>query len=348
MAEFLNRAATVDIRAELAKAPEPELTPEAFDGGDGGAGQPDTDAHKAPPPAAKPETEAAKPEPEADADDLTDAAGKPLPPDEARKIALRRERQRAKELETQLAAERETKARMEERWRTMQDMAAAQWQEEQARARQPAADADPEPDRYADPIGHNEWALRQQGAKIAAFEQDAQRRQAAEQEQRQFQAVRGAFAAKAAEFAAKEPAFKEAYDHLTQSRFNELVMMGFEPNVAQQTILREEAIIVAQWLQRGENPAAKAFELAKLRGYAPKAPEPPAAVAQPGAEKVKLQAERNAAAASLSAAGGAPPDNGLSLEDIARLPPDEFRKRMAGDGWAKMVGGRAPRMFGGR
>ena len=347
MAEFLNREASIDIRAELAKAPEPELTPEAFDGGDGSAGQPDTDAHKAQTPAAKPETEAAKAEPEAEADDLTDAAGKPLPPDEARKIALRRERQRAKELETQLAEARETKARMEERWRTMQEMAAAQWQQEQAQ--QPAQNADPEPDRYADPIGHNEWALRQQRAELDALKAQTQQRQAMDHEQRQFQAVRGAFAAKAAEFAAKEPAFKEAYDHLTQSRFNELVMMGFEPNAAQQTILREEAIIVAQWLQRGENPAAKAFELAKLRGFAPKAPEPPPAPAvQPGVEKVKLQAERNAAAASLSAAGGAPPDNGLSLEDIARLPPDEFRKRMAGDGWAKMVGGRAPRMFGGR
>lgn len=347
MAEFLNREASIDLRAELAKAPEPELTPESFDGGDGEAGAPETDARRAPEPAVKPAAEPAKPDAE-EPDDLTDAAGKPLPPDEARKIALRRERQRARELETQLATERETKARMEERWRTMQDMAAAQWQADQQQAAQTAPQADPEPDRYADPIGHNEWALRQQGAKLAALEAQTQQRQAVENEQRQFQAVRGAFAAKAAEFAAKEPAFKDAYDHLTQSRFNELVMMGFQPAVAQQTILREEAIIVAQWLQQGQDPAAKAFELAKLRGFAPKAPEPPVPAPQPGVEAVKLQQTRTAAAASLSAASGAPPDNGLSLEDIARLPPDEFRKRMSGDGWAKMIGGRAPRRFGGR
>ena len=46
MAEFLNREAGIDLRAELAKAPEPELTPEAFDGGDGEAGAPDTDARR--------------------------------------------------------------------------------------------------------------------------------------------------------------------------------------------------------------------------------------------------------------------------------------------------------------
>ena len=73
MAEFLNREAGIDLRAELAKAPEPELTPEAFDGGDGEAGAPDTDARRAPEPESKTAAEPAKPDAE-EPDDLTDAA----------------------------------------------------------------------------------------------------------------------------------------------------------------------------------------------------------------------------------------------------------------------------------
>jgi hypothetical protein len=134
--------------------------------------------------------------------------------------------------------------------------------------------------------------LKNPKQKVPAYEEDPleninQRLAQAEQERQQYQQQLMAqhqeqqfishYANAAQEFEKTEPNFKAAYNHLIDSRYRELTAYGFSPEEANKTIADEEKWMVGAAFNKGQNPAAQLFNLAKMRGYNPN----PAAPATP-------------------------------------------------------------------
>lgn len=174
---------------------------------------------------------------------------------------------------------------------------------------QPEQQPEAEPDPEQDPIG----ALKRQQAEIAAFKQAQERQQFETQ-------VWTAYQQNAQQFAAKTADFKDAYNHLINSRAEEYRALGYAEEQIQPLIRGDEFNIAVAAMQQGKSPAEVLYGYAKARGYQSKAaapvpaptPTPPPLTVDPKLEKAKADA-----ATSLST-GGKPPANELSIDDALK------------------------------
>lgn len=132
-----------------------------------------------------------------------------------------------------------------------------------------------------DPLENTNQRLAQIEQQRETDDQNAQ----AQQREQQFMNV---YAQSAQQFAATEPTFQSAYNHLIDSRYRELTAYGFSPEEANKTITDEEKWMVGAALNKGQNPAAQLFALAKMRGFnaTPPVPQPPV---QGGTNTQKLE-----------------------------------------------------------
>lgn len=197
----------------------------------------------------------------------------------------------------------------------------------QAPAGQPQQPEGP-PDAEEDPIGALKYAMKVQQDFI-----EQTRRQTTEAQMMQ------AYQAGAQQFAATKPDFPAAYNHLIQSRANEL---RATPGVTDQQIAwqlrQDEMAMVQAAVQAGRNPAELAYEYARARGYvpgtAPAAPKPPvvapAAPAQPVTPAPALAA-RSAASNPISGGGKAPTAE-LTAQSLLEMSGKEFDKN-----WEKFM-----------
>jgi hypothetical protein len=187
-------------------------------------------------------------------------------------------------------------------------------------------DKDPEPDKDSDPLGHLEWRNRRLENTVNELKtgrQQEQRVTAAEQEEQQ---VYGTFSADLERAAAADPAFADAFVHLRETRYRELgfiyadidildtaqvaSLSGAEQAALSQNIKKafyNEQIMVARGaLQAGKSPAKVVENLARARGFVPKA-----AAAAPDA----------AAAAAAATNGAAKPRNGAAAPARVEAAP---------------------------
>jgi hypothetical protein len=242
-------------------------------------------------------------------------------------------------------------------------------------------DTDPEPDKDADPLGHLDWRNRQLEKTVAELQSGRQQEQqvsAAEQEERQ---VYGTFSAAVEREAGADPTFADAFVHLRETRYRELgfiyadidindpaqvaTLTGQEQAELSENIKRSfynEQIMVARGaMKAGKNPAKVVANLARARGFVPKAAapaapvadaDPPAAAAKPGngaapparpapaaqgtvSDQLEQIRQNAAASRSLSDAGGSPGGD-LTPERIANMPEDEFEELLASMPKAKL------------
>lgn len=160
---------------------------------------------------------------------------------------------------------------------------------------------------------------------------------AAEQEKREVawrdDLVR-AYQVDAAQFESRTPDFKEAYNHLLQSRAQELIALGYDdPQAVHQALLADEFAVAQMALQSRRSPAEVIYNLARQRGYAKGA----------GSARDRLDtiARGQAAGKSLAGAGGGGSDSEMSAEALLRMPMDEF------EAWCTKNPARAKRIMGG-
>jgi len=273
-----------DFAAEVAKVAEAEVKPA-----------------EAAPPAPEPalEPEASAPQAEADAPQAPAAATaepKEKEPDKFVPIAA-------------LHAEREERKKREQDFQNLMEAFKGLQQQIQAPPQEEQAfdplDADPSTDPFTVIQG-----LQQ---KLRQFEDGA--RQASEVEQ-----VKTAYLGTIRQAVTTDSSFQDAYNYLVQSRLGELTAMGMNPLAANETIKAEELHLARTSFMNGRNPAEVILGYAKARGYAPKSkqPDPP-----PPAEQVQKLNEKAAAATSISA-GGKPPQNDMSIADMANLKGAAF------------------------
>lgn len=231
------------------------------------------------------------------------------------------ERARAEAAETALNEMREKFARGDERLRVLNEA----FQGRQAASAQPAAEAPKVPTPEEDIFG----AYHALKAEFDALKGGVNQQTEAQRVEREQREVLTDYQTDARRFMAAEPTFGEAYNHLVQSRAQELALAGVPQDKVLAEVAREELEIAAACRRAGVSPAERIFAMAKIRGFVAKAPEP-AAPATPAAsaETATQKAERIAAGQagpgkSLSAAGGAPAGE-VTLETLAGMSEKDF------------------------
>lgn len=211
--------------------------------------------------------------------------------------------------------------------------------------------ADDIPDPEVDPLGYLKWDQQQ---KIADRQRQAQAGQQQTEQQRQqqeWQRFQSDYRARAQEFAATNPDFGDAYQHVMASRAKELQALGYDENTILATMQQEEANAAWTAMQQGVNPAERLMEVAKLRGWAAKSGNPaPAGQEQQqeqrprdpntgkfveNAQRIAESQERNA---SLSQAPGAPVKR-MTAKELAQLPEKEMWRHF--DTVTRRKGGKA-------
>lgn len=229
--------------------------------------------------------------------------------------ALYAERSEHKKTREALEAERLRQARLEEKLGFL----AGQIEE----AKKPAREARTEeiPDKLEDPVGYMEYLA----TKIGKMEEGlSQARHQTEEQTKQQEAIRWYAEATTADeqnFVQQEaPDYYEAAQFLRESRMREISMIpGYRNNpAAVMQFVNDEALqLSARAIQNRQSPAAMFYEIAKARGWQPKAESDqteataeaaqPAAKAKNGAEEIARLTRAKDAAESLSTGGGSSP-----------------------------------------
>lgn len=146
--------------------------------------------------------------------------------------------------------------------------------------------------------------------------------------QRQYSEFVDRYAASAQAYKAENPEFAPAYNHLMQTRLDELMAMGYNQAEAVNIRTQDEIAIAAKAYADGVNPGERIYALAKMRGYS--TPQPQAA---PATQKLdQLERGLNASKSLSDASGKASTE--LTLEALASMQDDEFDKA-----WEKVMKG---------
>jgi hypothetical protein len=247
------------------------------------------------------------------------------------------------------AKEREARVRLDER--TKQLLEAIQAKPTPAAA-DPVATAaaeaakDPEPDGEADPIGHLQWQNRQLTKTVKDLQsgrQQEQQQTAAQTEENQIYRV---YEADLTREAAADPAFADAFVHLRETRYRELGFIYADIDITdpaqcallsaedqsklsdsiQRSFHNEQMLVARQALQAKKSPAKVVANLARARGFVPKAPAP-ANGAAPAAGGAVLPAK----AANGASRRVAPADAGTVTDQLAAIRDGQEASRSLSD-----------------
>jgi sugar-specific transcriptional regulator TrmB len=138
----------------------------------------------------------------------------------------------------------------------------------------------------------------------------------------------------AAQFEAKAPDFKAAYNHLLASRAQELIALGYDsPQAIHEALLADEFAVAQMGLASRRSPAEIIYGLAQQRGYRKAGGN--------GAERLNTLERGRESHKSLSSTGGGSGDAEMSAEALLKMPMDEF------EAWCSKNPARAKRIMGG-
>lgn len=230
--------------------------------------------------------------------------------------AFHEERQKRKEVEQRLEQERVNRAKLEERLNILAE--SVRQRQEREKPQIPAFEEDP--------ANHLRMQTQMEAERITRLEKAlAQREQQsrADAEDKNFVT---SYQAKAIEFSAKTPDFKEAYNHILRSRIEDYKVMGHTEEEALRFTLNDERAIASNAMKRGLNPAEVIYNLAKRGGYAPRQASTDLAAVNKGVQAAK----------SIGQISGRTGASKLSLEAIANMSDAEFSEATKGANWEKL------------
>jgi hypothetical protein len=223
---------------------------------------------------------------------------------------LLEERNKARAQREQFEQERikwaEDKARLQER---MDIIARSMQQRQEA----------PPPQFDDDPIAATRYGFEQTGKAVQSLEEQVNSMRAEqEQAQRAQQLTHAAIAAETA-FKKSAPDYDQAIEHLVKTRASELQALGYQGPQILQVMQQERAAVLEQSLRSGRNPAETLYNLSRVRGFAPKAVEPPAEQ-----RMQKLEAGSKAASGIDNVAGRQ--SKTIGIQSLIEMSDDEFYK----------------------
>lgn len=267
------------------------------------------------------------------------------------------------------AKEREARTRLDERSKLL--LEAINTKAAPA-APAPKEPDDPEPNADEDPIGHTQWETRQLKRELAEIKGGQQRQQAATQAETEETQILDTLESDIRREASADPTMMDAFSHLRDTRYTELgyIFANIDINDPKQcatltasdakaleqhiinTFRNEQVLVARQSIAAGRSPASVVRNLARSRGWVPKAAEAPAAAADAdpaksgngapkaagtgpavrseaprGSVKDQLSAVRDnlEASRSLSDAGGSP-GGAMTPERLASMSEREFQE----------------------
>jgi hypothetical protein len=243
--------------------------------------------------------------------------------------ALHAERTKRQEIERQLAAEREARARLDERVRLINEAIAKQNTPEPAKI--------PTPEE--DPIGALKYT-QEQLAQIAERERASEQQRAQEAE---LSRLDNAYRTDWASHIANQPDAVDAYNHFTTVLDKHFELRGVaDPAMRQQLVMNEEREIAAAAFRSGKSPAQIIYEQAKFYGYSPKVAAPTAQEGNRAVEQIERKQKAMPAARSMSAAGSSAGDAELTPQALISMSDDEFAElsgRLSDSRMRKLLGG---------
>jgi|SRR5882724_909797 len=255
--------------------------------------------------------------------------------------AFHEERTRRKELEAKTVTQQEQLARVQERLSVLTEIIQGQEQlqrgaQKTETAPEPEAEINPEVDVFAS-VAQLQKRDGERAARLAEIERNANQRIDAIQQE-------ALYRQDALTFAMKTPDFPDAYRYFNERRRDELKILGFTDEAQiDNRIMGEERALMALGLREKRSPSQIIYDMARNRGYAPKASEPapapapitqtaqPVQAAQPtvpqispdSAQRVQNTQNGQGASRSLSGAGGASGD-GLTVQQLADMSEEDF------------------------
>lgn len=130
------------------------------------------------------------------------------------------------------------------------------------------------------------------------------------------QALVDTYRSDAAQFEAKTPDFKAAYNYLMHSRAQELMALGYDdPQAIHQALLDDEFAVAQTAISRKQIPAEVIYNLATQRGYTKADPKGGSA-----ADKLDAIERGQQAHKSLSNLGGSSGDVEMTAETLLKMP----------------------------
>jgi hypothetical protein len=247
--------------------------------------------------------------------------------------ALHEERQRRKQWE----ADAKAKDAQLQQFVQIQAQRDQEWQVAQQRMAQvlAARDQPPAPTKESDPLGYvahtaEQTAMQVQQLARQQWERDqwqAQQQQQyvvkAQQEQQVHRFVNYVTTAET-QFRETHPDYEQALSFAVGQRAKELRAGGWDAEKAQEAAGADARRLAAEWYQRGENPAQRAYAYAQAMGYRPSAPD---------AEQMHDEGYK----ASKPSGGGASRGR-VSVRQIANMTPTQLA-RMSDEEFKAAMGG---------
>jgi len=265
-----------------------------------------------------------------------DAGGEPAPRDSASEAEGGKGDQQKPEKLVSLAALHEERSRRKEidrQNRVLQQQVAELRGKFSVIERLNAPAPQPEPTVENDMAG----VVRNTSEAVTQLQKQMEARDTQERTARQQYALVDAYRNDAAQFEARTPDFKAAYNHLLQSRAQELTALGYDnPQALHEALLADEFAVAQSALATRRSPAEVIYQLARQRGYG-------AGASLRGNAAARLDTiERGQHAnKSLSNAGGSSGDGEIRAEALLKMPMDEF------EAWCAKNPARAKRIMGG-
>jgi hypothetical protein len=225
---------------------------------------------------------------------------------------LLEERNKGRALREQFEEERRKWAAAEARMQERLDIVVRAMTHEQ-QAKQPVPSFDD------DPIAATVHGFQQTGDVVKALQAKLDRIEQGQQAEHFERQLTTAAVAAEHQFKTTTPDYDEAIKHLINARGSELSALGYQRQQAIEIMQAESKQLTTQSLQSGRNPAQVLYELAKVRGYAPKAQAPKAE------QKMDTLESGNRAASGIDNVAGRQ-QKSVSLQSLIEMDDDEFYK----------------------
>ncbi len=231
------------------------------------------------------------------------------------KAALREERDLRKQMQQELAEQREASKKMSDAFQKLVDAADGK-----------TAQPEPQIPSYEDdPIGHLNAKLEQANSKIDSLSKSTDQINTSVEQQKQFNDFMNSYQTKTQTFMAENTDYMDAYKHLVAEIKTDYELQGLSEAEAISAANQAELQLADQLMRQGKNPAETIYQMAQRRGY-----QRAQTQAAPVQDKVAKQAanmdrvERGMKASRSISTKGVSPNNRMSLEEIASLSDDEF------------------------
>jgi hypothetical protein len=242
-------------------------------------------------------------------------AAEAAPPEKHQTVplpVLLEERNKARQIREQFEAERRqwtaAEARLQER---LDILAQAMTRDQQSKQAAPSFDDDP--------IAATVHGFQQTGEVVKNLQDKLAQIEKGQQAERFEQQLTHAAIAAEQQFKAAAPDYDSAIEHLVNARGRELAALGYQGNQILEIMKGERSAVLQQSLQTGRNPAQVLYELAKVRGFAPKAAPPK------GEQKMDALEAGSKAASGIDNVAGRQTKS-ISLQSLIEMDDDEFYK----------------------